>query len=186
VAGGTTTQGRRPLMGHATATCAVALPGPAARVPAGEGRLRGWARDERSELQPLAGRQQCGIAVLVFDAQQRDAAIIVDRPGNPHPPPWQRVVAHLVGEAVGHHAHDNKNNRRREQEENNGGRRSASPSDDDPTLLQAALAVDGPAGTVFVPVWAAYPAFGFGDRDALPRARRVAHARPAGRSGGEG
>jgi hypothetical protein len=49
--------------------------------------------------------------------------------------------------------------------------RSASPNDDDPTLLQAALAVDGPAGTVFVPVWAAYPAVGFGDRAALPTPR---------------
>jgi hypothetical protein len=99
-------------MGHAIERSATALPGPAARVPAAEGRLRGWAGDERPEQQPLAGRQQRGIAVLVFDAQQRDAAVIVDRPGNPYPPPWQRVVAHLVGEAVGHHANHNRWNRR--------------------------------------------------------------------------
>jgi hypothetical protein len=156
VAGGMTTQGRRPPMRHATATWAGALPGPAARVPAGEGRLRGWVRDERSELQPLAGRQQCGIAVLVFHAQQRDAAIIIDRPGNPHTPPRLRVVTHLVGEGVGHlhtiiGAIVGQNKKR-----TTGVMRSASPNDDDPRLLQAALAVDGPAGTVFVPVWAAW------------------------------
>jgi hypothetical protein len=45
---------------------------------------------------------------------------------------------------------------------------------DDPTPLQAALAAiallagGGPAGTVVVPVWTAYPAVGFGDRAALP------------------
>ena len=48
---------------------------------------------------------------------------------------------------------------------------------DDPTPLQAMLAAiallarGGPAGTVFVPVWAAYPAVGFGDRAALPTLR---------------
>jgi len=48
---------------------------------------------------------------------------------------------------------------------------------DDPTPLQAVLAAiallarSGPAGTVFVPVWAAYPAVGFGDRTALPTLR---------------
>jgi hypothetical protein len=48
---------------------------------------------------------------------------------------------------------------------------------DDPTPLQAVLAVvallagGGPAGTVFVPLSAAYPAVGFGDRAALPTLR---------------
>jgi hypothetical protein len=35
----------------------------------------------------------------------------------------------------------------------------------------ALLARGGPAGTVFVPVWAAYPAVGFGDRTALSTLR---------------
>jgi hypothetical protein len=62
---------------------------------------------------------------------------------------------------------------------------------DDPAPLQALLAAiallarGGPAGTVFVPVWAAYPAVGFGDRAALPtppqRCRRPSgRPRPAG------
>jgi hypothetical protein len=48
---------------------------------------------------------------------------------------------------------------------------------DNPTPLQAMLAAiallarGGPAGTVCVPVWAAYPAVGFGDRAALPTLR---------------
>jgi hypothetical protein len=48
---------------------------------------------------------------------------------------------------------------------------------DDPTPLQAVLAAiallagGGPAATVCVPVWAAYPAVGFGDRAALPTLR---------------
>ena len=62
---------------------------------------------------------------------------------------------------------------------------------DDPTPLQAMLAAiallagGGPAGTVFVPVWAAYPAVGFGDRAALPALRSdaadrlVGHDQPA-------
>jgi hypothetical protein len=48
---------------------------------------------------------------------------------------------------------------------------------DNPTPLQAVLAAiallarGGPAGTVVVPLWAAYPAVGFGDRAALPTLR---------------
>ena len=58
---------------------------------------------------------------------------------------------------------------------------------DDPTPLQALLAAiallarGGPAGTVFVPVWAAYPAVGFGDRAALPTLRSDAADRLVGR-----
>ena len=58
---------------------------------------------------------------------------------------------------------------------------------DDPTPLQAMLAAiallarGGPAGTVFVPVWAAYPAVGFGDRAALPTLRSDAADRLIGR-----
>jgi hypothetical protein len=59
---------------------------------------------------------------------------------------------------------------------------------DDPTPLQALLAAiallarGGPAGTVFVPVWAAYPAVGFGDRTALPTLRSDAADRLIGRN----
>jgi hypothetical protein len=48
---------------------------------------------------------------------------------------------------------------------------------DGPTPLRAMLAAiallagGGPAGTIFVPVWAAYPAVGFGDRAGLPTLR---------------
>jgi hypothetical protein len=45
----------------------------------------------------------------------------------------------------------------------------------------ALLARGGPAGTVFVPVWAAYPAVGFGDRAALPTLRSDAADRLIGR-----
>jgi hypothetical protein len=59
--------------------------------------------------------------------------------------------------------------------------RIASPSDDDLTLLQAVLAGDGPAGNAFVPLWAAYPAVGFGHRAALPTLRSDAAERLVGR-----
>ena len=58
---------------------------------------------------------------------------------------------------------------------------------DNPTPLQAVLAAiallarGGPAGTVFVPLWAAYPAVGFGDRTALPTLRSDAADRLIGR-----
>ena len=58
---------------------------------------------------------------------------------------------------------------------------------DNPTPLQAVLAAiallarGGPAGTVFVPLWAAYPAVGFGDRAALPTLRSDAADRLIGR-----
>ena len=58
---------------------------------------------------------------------------------------------------------------------------------DDPTPVQgllaaiALLARGGPARTVFVPVWAAYPAVGFGDRAALPTLRSDAADRLIGR-----
>ena len=42
------------------------------------------------------------------------------------------------------------------------------------------LARHGPARSVFLPVWAAYPAVGFGDRDALPTLRTDAAARLVG------
>jgi hypothetical protein len=58
--------------------------------------------------------------------------------------------------------------------------RIASPSDDDLTLLQAGLAGDGPAGNAFVPLWAAYPAVGFGGA-ALPTLRSDAADRLVGR-----
>jgi len=44
----------------------------------------------------------------------------------------------------------------------------------------ALLARTGPARAVFVPVWAAYPAVGFGDRDALPTLRTDAATRLVG------
>ena len=43
------------------------------------------------------------------------------------------------------------------------------------------LAGQGPAHTVFIPVWAAYPAVGFSGRDALPGLRSDAADRVAGR-----
>jgi hypothetical protein len=55
-----------------------------------------------------------------------------------------------------------------------------------PDAAQALLAAFGrlarcaPVGSVFVPVWSAYPAVGFGDRDALPRLRSEAADRLAG------
>jgi len=61
---------------------------------------------------------------------------------------------------------------------------------DVPTPLQALLAAvallarSGVAGAVFVPVWAAYPAAGFGDRDALPGLRSDVIDRLAGRGRG--
>jgi len=60
-----------------------------------------------------------------------------------------------------------------------------------PTPLQAMLtaacllAHTGPARSVFVPVWAAYPAIGHGERDTLPRLRSDVAAR-VGRWGGGG
>jgi hypothetical protein len=56
-----------------------------------------------------------------------------------------------------------------------------------PTALQAVLAAvsllvgSGPARSVFVPVWAACPAIGYGDRDALPGLRSDAADRLVGR-----
>jgi hypothetical protein len=55
---------------------------------------------------------------------------------------------------------------------------------DQPTALQALLAAlallahRGPARSVFVPVWATYPAYCFGDRDALPRSQAAAGPPP--------
>jgi hypothetical protein len=46
------------------------------------------------------------------------------------------------------------------------------------------LARTGPAHTVFVPVWAAYPAVAFGDRDALPALRAEVADRVVGWGGG--
>ena len=45
----------------------------------------------------------------------------------------------------------------------------------------AGAAAQGPAHTVFIPVWAAYPAVGFAARDALPGLRSDAADRVAGR-----
>ena len=56
-----------------------------------------------------------------------------------------------------------------------------------PDPLHALLAAigrhagQGPAHTVFLPVWAAYPAVGFASRDALPGLRSDAAARVGGR-----
>jgi hypothetical protein len=61
-----------------------------------------------------------------------------------------------------------------------------------PTPLQAGLAAvcllahGGPARSICAPVWAAYPAVGYGDRDALPGLRSDVAARIAGRSRGVG
>jgi HTH DNA binding domain len=44
----------------------------------------------------------------------------------------------------------------------------------------ALLARSGPIAAVFLPVWAAYPTVGFGDRDALPTLRTDAATRVAG------
>ena len=44
----------------------------------------------------------------------------------------------------------------------------------------ALLARTGPVRAVFAPVWAAYPAVGFGDRDALPTLRTDAATRLVG------
>jgi len=58
---------------------------------------------KRAEQTQFGRGPQFSIAILVLDPQQRDAAVVIDRSGDPHPPTRDRIIAHFVGEALVHH-----------------------------------------------------------------------------------
>jgi len=58
---------------------------------------------ERVEQTELSRRQQLGVAVLILDAQQWNAAVVVHGSRDPHPATRFRIIAHFVGEALVHH-----------------------------------------------------------------------------------
>jgi hypothetical protein len=58
---------------------------------------------KRTEQAHLACRYQFGIAILKFDSQEWDIAVVVDRSRDPNPPTRQGILADFMREALLHH-----------------------------------------------------------------------------------